>query len=257
MWTGVIPADVQMPIQAGWWAQYAFTDRLGGVSAGEFSSWNVGVHVGDEPASVHRNRELLAERIAQVGVAQPAPKLAVLQGVHGADVIVVDSNATQSNSGADGIVTTSTGLAVVATAADCVPMVLADVTAGVVGAAHCGWVGLTVGIVDAVVDQMLALGAKPRNMVAVVGPAICGQCYGVPDERAEQVRQFVPTAVVQARNGGPGIDGRIGVLAQLSARRVSATTVGGCTFEDLDLYSYRRDGSTGRLGAAIVLRYAQ
>ncbi|MEI8082693.1 MAG: polyphenol oxidase family protein [Actinomycetes bacterium] len=248
---------MKLPVQAGWWAQYVFTDRLNGVSAGEFSSWNVGVHVGDDPNAVQRNRELLAERIAQVGVSQEPPQLAVLQGVHGADVIVVDSHAEQSNSGADGIVTTSTGMAVVATAADCVPMVLADVTAGVVAAAHCGWVGLTVGIVDAVVDQMIVLGAKTPNMVAVVGPAICGQCYGVPDERAEQVRQFVPTAVVQARNGGPGVDGRVGALAQLSARGVTASTAGGCTFEDVDLYSYRRDGSTGRLGAAIVLRYAQ
>lgn len=256
MWTGVIPADVRVPDRVGWWAQYVFTNRSGGVSEDEFGSLNLATHVGDRPAAVSSNRQVLASRLCGTTGLLPPPRLVVMGAKHGASVAIVDQGTPHAADGFDGLVTSSPDVALVALAADCVPMVLVDVSAGVAAAAHCGWQGLVAGIVDKTIDSMLTQGAKVQNLTALVGPAICGRCYGVSGERADSVARFVPAAVTSTWAGGLGVDVRVGVLEQLRRRQVRAGVVGGCTFEDPHLFSHRRDGVTGRHGAAIVLRGA-
>lgn len=249
-----MPADVGVRDRVGWWAQYVFTNRSGGVSENEFGSLNLATQVGDRPAAVSSNRQVLANRLRGTAGSLPVPKLVIMGAKHGASVAIVDEKTPGTAAGFDGLVTSSPDIAVVALAADCVPLVLVDASAGVAAAVHCGWQGLIAGIVDRTIDSMLIQGANVQDLTALVGPAICGRCYGVSGERADSVARFAPAAITSTRAGGLGVDVRVGVLEQLRRRRVRAGVVGGCTFEDPNLFSYRRDGVTGRHGAAVVLR---
>lgn len=192
------------------------------------------------------NREAVASLVGLRG-----GDLAVLEAEHGAAVTVV--SAPGPLPAGDAAVTAQPGIGLVALAADCVPLALAS-TDGVpvVGVAHCGWRGLGAGVVDAAVDAMVALGG--RGLRAVLGPSVCARCYPVPPGRIEALRSSVAPSVAAAAGWHPGsIDVAAGVRAQLEARGVGSSTCEGCTVEDRRLYSFRRDGRTGRQGVIICL----
>ena len=108
-------------------------------------------------------------------------------------------------------------------------------------------------VTGAAIEAMVGLGADPARMRAVVGPAICGACYAVPQERVDAVARVVPEAAAIARDGQPALDIRAGVTAGLARAGISTLTVGGCTAEGSEWFSYRRDGRTGRHGGLIAL----
>lgn len=249
MWTGTFPDDIDARSSAGWWAQWSFTSRVGGTSQAPFDSLNLAEHVGDDPAAVQRNRTILA-----ASFGEPAASTAFLVAEHGANVEIVTDLPWPGSTGCDGLVTKQADVALVALAADCAPIVLADTATGVVAAVHCGWQGLVAGVVDSTIRLMGTQGAEPATTWALVGPTICGPCYEVPEQRRQEVIAVVPAAQSTSAAGGPAIDVRAGVCAQLGAANVAYSTVGGCTAESIDLFSFRRDGATGRQGAAVVLR---
>lgn len=231
-------------------AELAVTDRLGGVSLPPYDELNLGGRVGDSPTAVAENRQRVA---AALGVT--VGRLVLMTQVHGrmVDVITMDrESAPVDPVPADATVTTVPGLALVALGADCAPIVLADAAAGVVGAVHAGRKGLVVGVVDAAVMAMRELGAT--DIVARVGPAICGRCYEVPAELRDEVAAVVPAAATTTRWGTPGVDIGGGAIAALRALGIPATQAGGCTYESATLYSHRRDGVTGRHAAIALLR---
>ena len=117
------------------------TSREGGVSQAPWGSMNLGDHVGDAPAHVQRNRELLSKAIA---AQTPGACSAFLQQVHGVDVLALDAaNVAQSDGAAfDACVTTDAGVVCTIMVADCLPVLLAHDSGLVVGAAHAGWRGL-------------------------------------------------------------------------------------------------------------------
>jgi YfiH family protein len=144
-------------------------------------------------------------------------------------------------------------VALLVRAADCVPVLLADPDAGVVGAAHAGRKGLVEGIVPATIDRMRSLGAS--QIVAWVGPHICGRCYEVPAAMQDEVSSTVPEARSTTSWGTPALDIGAGVNAQLAVAGVEVVDAARCTREDDDLYSFRRDGAeAGRLGGLIRIR---
>ncbi|MBU6244414.1 MAG: laccase domain-containing protein [Actinomycetales bacterium] len=224
------------------------TGRSGGASQGPFGRLNLAGHVGDDPADVRANRRLAA---AMLGV--DPEHLAVVNAVHGAEVAVVEQGGEVD--GVDAVVTTSPGLGLLALAADCVPLALADPQAGVIGAVHCGWKGIGAGVVPAAVDAMRALGAS--DISAVIGPHVCAGCYPVSLDRIEVLRSGTdPLVADQAclRTGdGWAIDVGAGVRAQLTALGVPMQSIGACTAESPELFSFRRDGITGRHGMMIAL----
>jgi YfiH family protein len=225
---------------------WAFTDRHGGGSTGDFDSLNLGGLVGDDPASVQANR---ADVAAAVGV--PPDHLLFMQQCHGAEVLVVDRPwGSGGPPPADGVVTATAGLALAALVADCTPVLLADVEAGVVGAVHAGRPGMMAGIVEVAVERMRELGA--RDLRAVVGPSICARCYEVPEELRSAAAAVAPEASARSWTGTPAIDVAAGVVAQLVARDVAVQWVPGCAREDERLFSYRRDGRTGRYAGVVV-----
>ena len=235
----------------------AFTDRHGGVSRGSFSSLNLAQSGADDIAAVEENIRRVTEAFAGTPAGQrPAPVVARMHQVHGADVEVVDAaflESTGSPAESDGLVTATPGVVLMVRVADCVPVLLADVAAGVVGAAHAGRPGMVAGIVPATVQRMRSLGAK--KIVAWVGPHVCGSCYEVPDAMRAEVASIVSEAYAETSWGTPALDVGAGVRAQLATAGVDVVDAGRCTIEDVDLFSYRRQGAgSGRLAGLVWLR---
>jgi YfiH family protein len=216
-----------------------FTGRAGGVSDAPWDSLNLGSHVGDAPEHVEQNRERLAAHLR----LEPHRVLYMNQ-VHSATVV----HATgpwpddQAPPQADAMVTDTPDLALVVLVADCVPVVLTS-PEGVIGVAHAGRRGMDAGVVPAAVDAMRDLGAT--RVRAVLGPSICPRCYEVPHDLRADVATRHPLSASVTYAGTPALDVAAGVLAQLDGI-ADARQLPGCTAERDDLYSYRRDGVTGR-----------
>ncbi len=223
--------------------------REGGRSGGVHATFNLSAGVGDDPAAVAANRARLS---AELGVP-----VAFLRQVHGTRVAVLDAPPRPGDPDrpdTDAAVTARRGVGLAVLAADCVPVLLADTRAGVVGAAHAGRVGAAAGILPAVVEAMAGLGAHPLDMEVLLGPAICGACYEVPAAMQAEVDARLPGSAVRTRRGTPGLDLRAGLyhqLVELGIGRVGADP--RCTREDRVLYSHRRDGRTGRHAAVTWL----
>jgi YfiH family protein len=223
------------------------TTRAGGSSRPPYDTFNLGDHVGDEPTAVAANRKRLA---AELGLSKD--RVAWMEQVHGRTATVVDGSETGPAEAADALVTAEPGLAVAVLVADCVPILLSDATAGVVGAVHAGRVGARVGVLPAALDAMRSVGAQAHRIEALLGPAICGDCYEVPAAMAEDVEKHLPGSACRSRKGTPGLDLRAGLWRQLADLGIGKIGVDPrCTVEDKTLFSYRRDGSTGRIAATI------
>ncbi|GLY39137.1 laccase domain protein [Amycolatopsis sp. NBRC 101858] len=219
------------------------TTRAGGASRPPYDTFNLGDHVGDDEGDVYANRKRLA---AELGLAED--KLAWMEQVHGRTATTVDGSETRAAEATDALVTATPGVALVVLVADCVPILLADAEAGVVSAVHAGRVGTRVGVVPAAVEAMREAGAEVGRIEALLGPAICGDCYEVPAAMAADVEKHVPGSACKTRKGTPGLDLRAGLWQQLADLGVGKIGVDPrCTNEDKTLFSYRRDGTTGRI----------
>lgn len=226
-------------------AQAAFTDRYGGVSAPPYAELNLGAGSGDDPHAVTANRS----RVASALGLDPAA-VAWMRQQHGSVVAHIRDTPEGSVPAVDGLVTATRGVALAVLVADCLPLVLADPSAGVVGVAHAGRRGLARGIVPALVSRAEKLGAWPGRMVAMLGPAVCGCCYEVPKSMRAEVAGAVPDAWCDSRWGAPGLDipaGAEGQLRGLGVMRIHRDR--RCTAESAEMYSHRRDGRTGRSAA--------
>lgn len=236
----------------------AFTDRHGGVSGPDMGPLNLGRTLDDRVEFVETNFE-------RVRRALGVTKVVATSQVHGADVLTVDEDlmrtwGPRSHLGspagqdrlaeADAMVTVLPGVALCIRVADCVPVMLADAERGVLGAAHAGRQGFLDGVLVETVNRMRELGAE--TITAFIGPHICGDCYEVPEQMAEQVRLTHPEAVSTTSWGTPSIDLGTGSEVQLIELGVEPVRLDPCTRTEPDLHSHRRDGArAGRLGAFI------
>jgi YfiH family protein len=237
--------------------ELAFTDRHGGVSAAPFDSLNLGWSGGDAPEAMAENHRLLMDDFAPGdGLGQ----LAELGQVHGNDVLVVGPEGPRHDvhdhlhGVGDGLVTAEPGVTLSVRAADCVPVLLADPDAGVIGACHCGRPGVVAGIVPATVAAMRELGATA--ITAWVGPHVCGRCYEVPPELQDEVAAVEPATRATTSWGTPALDVGAGVVAQLERGDVAVVDVSRCTLESPGLYSYRREGTRSGRQAGLIRRTA-
>jgi YfiH family protein len=136
--------------------------------------------------------------------------------------------------------------------ADCVPVVLVGEDAAgapVLGVVHAGRPGVAAEVVTAAVARLRELGAD--SISAWVGPSVCGRCYEVPEDLRANVAAAVPATWCTTSTGAPGLDLPAGVRSQLEAAGVAIEYSGGCTLEDDTLFSYRRDGHTGRFAGLV------
>ena len=226
-----------------------FSDRIGGFSAAPYDSRNLGGAVGDDPVAVRRNRDKTA---AEFG-ADPA-RVVYMRQVHGADVAYVTAPFGDEPPALDAVFTDEPGLALCVLVADCAPVLVADADAGLVGAAHSGRAGTSLGVVPALVRAMAGRGADPARMSAVIGPCACGLCYEVSAELRDEVAAGLPESWSSTRRDTPALDLRAGITAQLAAEGVTDVRHDDrCTIEAPELFSYRRDRTTGRFAGYIRL----
>lgn len=226
------------------------TTRSGGVSAAPFDSFNLGDHVGDDPAAVAANRRRLA---AALGV----DALVWMNQVHSDRVVRVDGPLDSAVDNADALLTTTPGLGLAVVTADCVPVLMADARAGVVAAAHAGRVGAQQGIAVRTLEAMLANGAHVEDVSVLLGPAVSGRNYEVPEAMADDVEAALPGSRTTTAKGTPGLDLRAGIAWQLTALGVKSIDVDPrCTVDDRNLFSHRRDAPTGRLASVVWMESA-
>lgn len=224
---------------------HGFLGRRGGASAGIHAGLNVGLGSADDAETVRANRALARDAVL------PGSSLVTVHQVHSPDVVTVTGPIAEDlRPRADAMVTNRPGLLLGVLTADCAPVLLADSTAGVVGAAHAGWKGAVGGVTEATVAAMEALGADRARISAAVGPCIARASYEVSEAFA------APFLAQDAENGRFFAAGRPGHLmfdlAAYVAARLAGAGVGRVDMLDEDTYaqperffSYRRSCHRG------------
>lgn len=240
--------------------RHGFGTRQGGVSTGLYASLNCGWSSGDDIAHVAENRRRIATAL------QVAPEaLLTCYQVHSPTVVTVTAPWPAANRPqADAMVTAQPGLALGVLTADCVPLLLADAQAGVVGAAHAGWRGALQGVVGATVAAMQALGARPENIVAAIGPCIWQASYEVSldfpapflAQSATNARFFVPAP--RAGHQLFDLPGYVTACLQASGVTIISPSLGNTYVEADTYFSFRRNtheqlDRMGSLLAAVTL----
>lgn len=232
---------------------HGFFTREGGVSSGIYATLNGGQGSSDQATDVAENRARIADCM---GVAN----LVSVHQVHSPDAVTVHG-ALVERPKADAMVSANPDVGLAVLTADCTPVLFADRTAGIVGAAHAGWKGALGGVLEATLDAMVGLGAQKDRIVAAVGPVISQRAYEVGpefverflDDDADNARFFAAGQRDRAMFDLPGY-----CLDRLRAAGVAeAAWTGHCTYSDeRRFYSYRRachrgEPDYGRLVAAI------
>ena len=210
-----------------------FTNRLGGASSNQFASLNLGDHVGDSPEIVAANRALIS---AKFGPTQ------YMSQVHGNRVAIIEE-VTEEFPVADALVTGIPGITLAVMVADCIPLLLQS--KGAVAAVHVGRKGLLNRVAEKAIDVMREISGE--KISAIIGPAICGKCYEVSPEIFSEVTSSHPESASHTAVNTPSLDLVTALIADL--QKLGITEIDNqsrCTLEHEDLYSYRRDGATGR-----------
>ena len=231
------------------------TTRSGGISRGPYATMNVGAAVGDAAAAVTANRALLGEATGAAPV--------FLRQVHGTRVVrvgVADTAPGAPIHEADAVVTSEAGVACAVQAADCLPVLLAAPDGRAVAAAHAGWRGLSAGVVEAAIEALCQVGqCGPGDVVAWLGACIGPEAFEVGEDvliafGAIPAHDGARAGRFQAKGGAkwhadlPGL-----ARDRLAAAGVGRISGGAwCTVSDPSrFFSYRRDGVTGRMAAAV------
>ena len=218
-------------------------DRIEGDLVIEVAFTDVSLSLGDAAETEVRTAALRA--VADETGARPV----LMHQVHGAEASYVDIMGESPT--CDAIYTSRPGVALLARAADCVPVLLADPATGWIAAVHSGRPGLAAGVVPSAVAALREQGAEPG--VAWIGPHVCGSCYEVPADLQEDVAASVPESRSTTSWGTPALDLGAGVRAQLAAAGVpDVREVGACTREDPTWPSHRRDGAAATRFAGVI-----
>lgn len=247
----IITSDALAPISHG------FFTRKGGASSGIFQGLNCG------PGSTDLTEAVAINRARVAAAMDVAPEyLQTVHQVHSPDVVTLTA-PMDIRPRADAMVTATPGIALGILTADCQPVLFADRSAGVIGAAHAGWRGVKDGVLEATLDAMTALGATRAGITAIIGPCISQAAYEVGPEFVES---FIDDDPDHARffAGGTG-DRALFDLPAYGLARLRAAGVGHaewtrhCTYSDPDrFFSYRRtthlaEADYGRLISVIRL----
>jgi YfiH family protein len=224
--------------------RHGFFTRKGGASSGIFAGLNCGAGSTDLSDAVAINRTRVA-----AAMEVPLDHLIGVHQVHSADVVAA-SGPLPVRPHADALVTSTPGLALSVLSADCQPVLFADTSAGVIGAAHAGWRGAVDGVLEATIDAMETLGADRANIAAVIGPCISQRAYEVGPEFFETFTAEDPANSRFFINGAG--DRMLFDLPGFGLHRLRSAGVGHaewtrhCTYHDPDrFFSFRRTTHAG------------
>jgi YfiH family protein len=194
--------------------------------------------VGDNAETVSLNRQLLSKMTGPIQF---------MNQVHGDEV--VETKSLIDDPTCDGLITSVPGIALAVMVADCIPLLLTSTT--VVGAVHVGRRGLMNSVAVKTIESMRKLGAAQIH--AQLGPSICGRCYEVPQDLADEVIAKHPAASSLTNNLTPALDLPRALIAELVAHDVTYEALPICTLENHEYFSYRRHNITGRNAGVVWL----
>ncbi|MCY3983070.1 MAG: peptidoglycan editing factor PgeF [Roseovarius sp.] len=237
--------------------RHGFFTRKGGVSSGIYAGLNCGYGSSDLTENVAVNRDLAAQ-----AMKVESENLITVHQIHSSNVVTADSPFENSPQ-ADGMSTNKPGMALAVLTADCLPVLFADMSAGVIGAAHAGWRGALDGVLEATVAAMENQGATARNIHAAIGPCISQAAYEVGFEFLDRFLDASPDYNHYFINGESGryfFDLPAFAIGRLRNAGIGEVEwIRHCTYEEADrFYSYRRathngDADYGRLISVIAL----
>lgn len=225
---------------------HGFFTRRGGVSGGRFAALNCSLSGRDDPEAVRENR-----RRAAAALGLPGAALVGLTQVHGPAVVTLDAPWPEERRPlADAMVTDRPGLALGIVTADCVPVLFADADAGVIGAAHAGWRGAVVGVLEATIAAMCALGARRAGIVAAIGPCIRQPSYEVAADLRDAVLARDPSDSRFFADGRREGHWQFDLAGYCAARLAAAGVAAEVTPHDTlpaeqDFFSHRRNTLAG------------
>jgi YfiH family protein len=231
------------------------TTRQGGQSKSPFNSLNLGLNAGDDAADVMENRSILRSSL-------PAEPLWLKQ-IHGVTVTTPTSRSAQGNGPfmADASVTNIPNEVLAVLTADCMPVLFASRNGDVIGAAHAGWRGLSSGILENTIDEMIALspGLTTSDISAWMGPAIGPSAFEVGEDVlqtfAQQDQSILAKAFIPIIETPGKYLADLYLLARDRLRVLGIEQIDGgefCTVNDPErFFSYRRDKVTGRFATFI------
>ncbi|HIT05142.1 MAG TPA: peptidoglycan editing factor PgeF [Candidatus Scybalocola faecipullorum] len=249
------------------WLTHGFSTRMGGVSAPPFDSMNLSFTRGDDEADVMENFKRFGKA---VGVL--TSQMVFSDQTHTANVGIVTEEdlgkgilKPKDYTDIDGLVTNCPGACLVTFFADCVPLFFADPVKKVIGLSHSGWRGTAAAIGHETIEMMRhQFGCRPEDIIAAVGPSICGSCYEVSEDVAQVFRQqFRPEETdtfLTEKGGGKYLldlwqaNACILLNSGILPEHLAVTDLCTCCNSDL-LWSHRKTGGVrGSLAAFLMIR---
>ncbi len=169
--------------------KHGFSTRLGGVSEGIFSSMNLSYHRGDRLEAVDENYRRMGRAIGFT-LAQRV----FSNQIHSTEIkIVSKEDCGKIMTGMDGLMTDKSGICLVTSYADCVPLFFYDPVKRVIAASHSGWKGTVGRIGKKTVEKMQEVyDSDPNDIFAAIGPSICRECYEISEDVAIKFREEFP-----------------------------------------------------------------
>lgn len=237
-----------------------YTTVNGGYSKGNFSTFNLGLHVNDSTIDVLNNRKELTSYLNK--------KIVWMNQTHSNTVLYVNSSDAKANDGfsdtgkpslgvqSDGIVTDDKNIALAVLTADCLPLILVSEDKKICAAIHCGWRGIYSGIIDNAVKIIRE--KNTSNLYAFIGPHISQNSYEVGEELLPKFVSVLGEDAKEAfiKKGDSKYLCSLEKLVKINLKKLSVSKVESChidTFTDKSYYSYRRNPVTGRLATVISL----
>ncbi|MBM7647208.1 YfiH family protein [Bacillus ectoiniformans] len=237
-----------------------FTTKLGGVSSGDFHSLNLGFHVKDKSEDVCANRRLAGDLLDF-----PVENWVAAEQTHGSRIVQVSTldrgkgalNYEEGYRGTDGFYTDEKGVLLTLGFADCVPLYFYSKNRDRIGIAHAGWKGTVSGIGREMIKAWQKDGIDAEDILAVIGPSICSQCYIVDERVIREVRPWVHPSETPPFQPVPGKSSEYhlslqqlneSILLQSGLKKEQIQTTSLCTSCSSEFFSHRRDqGRTGRM----------
>lgn len=251
---------------------HGFSTKLGGVSTGDCKSMNLSFQRGDNPEAVMENHRRFAK-----AVGYDCRNLVFSDQVHETVVRrIYDKDAGKGIfcesdiKGVDGLITNDKNIVLMTFFADCVPLFFYDKKQHAIGASHSGWRGTVKRMGEQTVRAMeREFDSRPEDVIAVVGPCICRDCYEVGQDVADAVYQafdkrwyeqiLFPDAVESETGRKYHLDlwrANEIILQEAGIPEENIEVSGLCTCCHSDyLFSHRATrGKRGNLAGAITLR---
>ncbi len=259
---GVLEYLTFPPLEETGMIRHLLSTRLGGVSEGDFSTMNFSITRGDRPDHVAENYR----RIGAVLGCRPEDMVSTHQ-THTTNIRRVTEadrgkgiTCPRDYENIDGLITNVPGIVLAAFSADCVPLFFVDPVHRAVGLAHSGWRGTAAEMGSCMVQALEeAYGTKPADLIAAIGPSICGDCYEVDGDVAGKFRGF-PEAVRPGRKQEKYLldlwEANRQILAAAGVKRGNIAVTDICTCCNREyLFSHRASGGRrGILGAFLGIR---